>query len=67
MDRFITLKEISERWGLSERRVRTLCKENRVEGAVKFGKSWAIPEDAIKPSDARIKTGKYIKHNPDEK
>ena len=27
----------------------------------KFGKSWAIPADAEKPKDERIKSGKYIK------
>lgn len=26
-----------------------------------FGNAWAIPEDAEKPSDRRIKSGKYIK------
>lgn len=28
---------------------------------MKIGSYWAIPEDAEKPRDARIKTGKYIK------
>ena len=57
----MTLKEASEKWGLSERRVNTLCLEGRIEGATKFGKSWAIPDGCIKPADARIKSGKYIK------
>ena len=58
----MTLKEASIKWGLSERRVNTLCLEGRIEGASKFGKSWAIPEDTQKPTDARIKSGKYIKN-----
>ena len=33
-----------------------------VEGAVKFGNTWAIPADAEKPKDDRIKSGKYIKN-----
>lgn len=32
-----------------------------IEGAVKFGNIWAIPEGAEKPKDERIKRGKYIK------
>jgi hypothetical protein len=35
--------------------------EGRIEGAVKFGNTWAIPENAQKPKDERIKSGKYIK------
>jgi len=38
-----------------------LCLEGRIEGAIKFGNTWAIPEDAEKPKDERIKSGKYIK------
>jgi hypothetical protein len=61
VDGFMTLKEASVTWGLSERRINTLCLEGRIEGATKFGKSWAIPTDSKKPADARIKSGKYIK------
>ena len=32
-----------------------------IEGAIKFGNAWAIPENAEKPKDDRIKNGKYIK------
>ena len=38
-----------------------MCSENRLEGAVRIGFAWAIPSDAEKPADARIKSGKYIK------
>lgn len=61
MTGFMTLKEASAKWGLSERRINTLCLEGRINGATKFGKSWAIPDECIKPADARIKSGKYIK------
>ncbi len=36
-------------------------------GAVRFGKAWAIPVDTEKPSDARVKSGKYIKYQGEEK
>lgn len=38
-----------------------LCVENRIPGATKIGSYWAIPADAEKPNDERIKSGKYIK------
>lgn len=54
---------MSEKWGISVRRIQVLCTENRIPGAIKIGSSWAIPEDAKKPEDNRIKSGKYIKRN----
>ena len=62
MNGYITIKDASEKWGIGERRINTLCMEGRIDGAVKFGNTWAIPEDAIKPADARLSSGKYIKN-----
>ena len=62
---YITISDVAEKWGISRRRIQVLCTEGRIEGAVKFGRQWAIPENADKPSDARIKTGKYIKGDID--
>lgn len=61
MNQFITLKEAAEKWGISERRIRILCTEGRVEGATKMGPMWVIPADSVKPEDKRVKSGKYIK------
>lgn len=57
---YMTIKEASELWGLSVRRIQTLCDEERIEGATKFGTVWAIPKDAERPKDGRIKSGKYV-------
>ncbi len=57
----MTIKETSVKWSLGERRINILCQEGRIPGVRKFGKSWAIPADAEKPKDERIKSGKYIK------
>lgn len=66
MNGYLKISEVAENWGIKERRINTLCLEGRIEGAVKFGNTWAIPEDAEKPKDERIKSGKYIKkHNDD--
>ena len=58
---FMTVKQAAEKWGISHRRVGILCKENRIPGAQRAGGRWIIPEDAEKPADARIKSGKYVK------
>ena len=50
---YIGTKEISERWGISERRIRTLCQNGKIEGAILRGKTWKIPSDAKKPADGR--------------
>lgn len=49
------VKTTAEKWGLNERRVRLLCKEGRIDGVIKEGKSYKIPVEAIKPDDLRKK------------
>ena len=51
---FMTTKEAVEKWNISERRIRQLLQDGRIEGAVKVGNSWNIPIDAEKPVDKRI-------------
>ena len=51
---FMTTKEAVEKWNISERRIRQLLQDGRIEGAVKIGNSWNIPSDALKPVDKRI-------------
>lgn len=53
------LKETSEVWGISTRRINTLCVEGRIPGATRMGNMWVIPEGTEKPSDGRITTGEY--------
>jgi Fic family protein len=50
---YISIKEASERWQISDRRIRVLCIEGRIAGATKVGRNWSVPEDAVKPADAR--------------
>ena len=59
MDGYVTSKEIAERWGISVRRVQIMCAEGKIEGALRFGRAWAIPKNASKPSDGRVTTGDY--------
>lgn len=58
---YLSISQVSEKWGVSVRRIQTLCVTGRIPGAAKIGSYWAIPSDAEKPKDERIKTGRYIK------
>lgn len=60
--KFLSTQEAGENWNLSKRRVAILCAEGRIPNVQKTGNTWLIPEDAQKPADARIKSGKYIKN-----
>ena len=59
--KYLSSKEAADKWGISERRVQILCNQERIEGIIRIGSTWGIPDDAEKPKDARIKSGKYIK------
>ena len=52
---FMTIKEASEKWDISERRIRQLIQDGRILGAKKIGSAWYIPNDAGKPIDKRVK------------
>ena len=67
MSEKITVKEAATLWNVTERRVTGLCREGKIEGAEKKGKSWLIPADTEKPADNRIKSGAYIKEKIQEK
>lgn len=57
---YLTAKQFSEKWGITERRIIKLCQENRITGAIKKGMVWEIPEETLKPSDKRSNIYKYI-------
>ena len=60
--KYLSIKQTSEKWDISVRRIQVLCSEDRIPGAMKIGSYWAIPADAEKPDDQRIKSGQYIKN-----
>ncbi|MFR6133815.1 MAG: helix-turn-helix domain-containing protein [Fusicatenibacter saccharivorans] len=61
-----TCKEMAKLWGVTERTVTTFCKTGKIPGAVKEGKSWRIPDEAEKPVDGRVLSGKYVKKEEKE-
>lgn len=54
----MNIKETAKKWNISERRIRVLCENGQVDGAIKLSHSWIIPDYATKPLDAR----KYAKN-----
>ena len=57
MDEYMTIKETAELWGVTPRWVQTLCINGKIEGAIKFGRAWAIPRNTPKPKDGRETSG----------
>ena len=49
------IREASEKWNISERRIRQLIQDGRIVGAEKIGTTWNIPDDTSKPIDKRFK------------
>lgn len=64
---YLSVKEIAEKWGISERRVRVLCSEGKIPGVFKEGRAWKIPIDAVKPSDGRFSKPESLLPIIDEK
>lgn len=58
---YLSISQTAKKWGIKQRRIRTLCQEGRIPGAFKMGAYWSISDDAEKPKDERIKSGKYVK------
>ena len=51
--KYMNTKQAEKKWNISERRIRQLLSEGRIDGAFKVGNSWNIPEDSSKPVDKR--------------
>ena len=50
---YIKASKAAEKWGISARRVRVLCAEGKIDGVIRKGKLYMIPENAAKPMDGR--------------
>ena len=61
------IKEASQKWNVSERRIRKLIQDGRIEGVIKIGTTWNIPDDTNKPIDKRVKDDiKFIINLPED-
>ena len=62
--KYISVKEAAIKFGINERRVRSLLKEKRIEGAIYKDHKYLIPENAAKPLDRRIKGQSLFEDSP---
>jgi site-specific DNA-methyltransferase (adenine-specific) len=53
--KIMTTKQAAERWGVTVRRVQSLCEQGMIGGAEKLADMWVLPLDAEKPIDGRTK------------
>lgn len=63
MEKFMTTKEASIKWNISQRRINVLCKSDRIPGVYQEDNQWFIPADAEKPADNRFKKGSLVSKN----
>lgn len=58
---YLKIDEVAAQWGISSRRLQTLCAQGKIEGATRFGRAWMIPKNAPKPADGRTKAAREEK------
>lgn len=51
---YMDVTTASEKWGITGRRIRILCNDGRIDGAVRNGWTWQIPVSSPKPGDGRV-------------
>ena len=64
---YMSVKQAAEKWGISDRRVRSLCSEGKIPGVIREGRSWKIPGEAKKPDDGRSQSAKRLLEMIDRK
>lgn len=47
---YLSVKDTAKKWGLSERSVRNYCQQGQIPNVQLIGKTWSIPDDAVKPA-----------------
>ena len=53
--KYTTVAETAKKWNMSERSIRNYCALGKIDGAILKGKTWEIPEDAVKPARINAK------------
>jgi Fic family protein len=46
---YLSVADTAKKWNMSDRTVRNYCAQNKIPGAFLTGKTWNIPENAVKP------------------
>ena len=60
-----TSEQFAVEWDLAKRTINDLCNKGKIPGAMKEGRKWLIPDDAVRPVDKRVSSGKYAKKKVD--
>lgn len=48
--KYLSVVDTAKKWGISERSVRNYCALGKIDGVFLVGKTWNIPENALKPN-----------------
>lgn len=64
---YISVKQASEKWGISDRRVRILCSEGKIQRFIRVGCNWKIPEEPKKPEDGLYRSAESLLEMIDRK
>ena len=62
---YLKIDEVAAQWGVSPRRLQTLCAQGKIQGATRFGRAWMIPKSTPKPADGRTKAARDEKLTAD--
>lgn len=60
MEGFITVQQAAIKWKVTPRQIQLWCKTNKIHGVQKWGRDWAIPNDAERPKARKL--GKEIEN-----
>ena len=60
-----TSEQFAVEWDLAKRTINDFCNKGKIPGAMKEGRKWLIPDDAVRPVDKRVSSGKYAKKKVD--
>ena len=64
---YISVREAAVRWDITTRQVQKLCADGRIDRAIRFANTWAIPKDTIKPTrTGKAKPGPKAKRRNEE-
>ncbi len=58
MQTYMKIAEAAQQWEISVRRVQVLCAEGKIAGAMRVGRDWLLPRNALRPVDGRTKEGR---------
>ena len=53
---YISCESAAKKMGVSARRIQQMCKQKEIVGAIKDGRNWLIPDNAILSRQQRIIT-----------